>query len=287
MENCLKILIISDGKAGHFNQSIAFAKLKALDYDVLEIKNTKKFLTYILDFLGIYLDLFSLKAPSNSYKAIVSTGSETYYANKYMAQKLQTKSIALMLPKGFRYDNFDFIFAQSHDSPPQKSNIIELPINLSYCESKGYVQKEDKKTLGVILGGPNKVFSMELDDIQKKLDYLFAQFSGYRKLITTSRRTPIDIENLLKHYKFDYSLVYSQEPQINPTSDFFATCDDLFISIDSTSMLSEAKANSDAKIHIWNLPSKKEDTKYHKLANTISKLEGKLDFTPYLQKVQL
>ena len=61
MENRkVKILILSDGKAGHINQSIAFAKLKNLDFDIITINNHIKLLTYILDFFHIYINLFSL-----------------------------------------------------------------------------------------------------------------------------------------------------------------------------------------------------------------------------------
>jgi len=38
-----KILIISDGKPGHLNQSIAFCKIKEINYDILEIKFKSKF----------------------------------------------------------------------------------------------------------------------------------------------------------------------------------------------------------------------------------------------------
>ena len=83
----MRVLIISDGKAGHLNQSIAFAKLKDVEFDILEIKNRVKFLTYILDFLGIYTNLFSLHVESSKkYDAVVSTGSSTYYANRYIAK---------------------------------------------------------------------------------------------------------------------------------------------------------------------------------------------------------
>ena len=53
----VKILIISDGKAGHLGQSIAFAKLKNLEYDIITINNNKKLLTYILDFFYIYIKI--------------------------------------------------------------------------------------------------------------------------------------------------------------------------------------------------------------------------------------
>jgi len=52
-------------------------------------------------------------------------------------------------------------------------------------------------------------------------------------------------------------------------------------------MLSEAKANSQAPIHIIDLESKKNNTKYHKLANNVKNIKGKLDYHQYLNKVNI
>ena len=54
-----RILIISDGKPGHLNQSIAFCKIKDVSYDILEVKFKSKFhkaLSYFFDKLGYYTD---------------------------------------------------------------------------------------------------------------------------------------------------------------------------------------------------------------------------------------
>ncbi|MBE0491403.1 MAG: mitochondrial fission ELM1 family protein [Sulfurospirillum sp.] len=283
----MRVLILSDGKAGHLGQSLAFAKLKKCEYDIIEFKNDLKFLTYILDFFHIYINLFSLHVSRYDYKAIISTGSATYYANKYLAKKLGTKSIALMLPQGFRYSDFDYIFAQSHDNPPKDKNIIEIPINFSFSKPKGYLQKNEKQSLAIILGGDNKIFKMRVDTIKKHLDNIFETYPNHLKYITTSRRTPKEVEQLLEDYAFDYKLIYSQEPTINPIGDFLQICAVLFISIDSTSMLSEAKANSEASLHVIDLVATEKDTKYHKIAKNILALEGRFDYTPYLQKVTL
>ncbi len=285
----MKILILSDKKPGHLNQSIAFAKLKELEYDIVDISLTpfKKALSYLLDNLNIYLNIANIKLPDIKYQAIVSTGSLTYYTNKYVAKKLGIPSIAIMLPKGFRLDNFDYILALEHDNPPKLSNIISLPISLSISKPKGYIQKKSQSSLGIIIGGNNSIFTMDKKSIKKELDNIFKNYPNHLKYITTSRRTTKEIEELIKEYRFDYKLIYSKEPNINPIPDFLEVCDELFITIDSTSMLSEARANSDAKLHIINLPSQKKDTKFHHLARNIKKLKGKFDFTPYLKKVEL
>ena len=284
----MRVLIISDGKAGHLNQSIAFAKLKGLEFDILEIENRVKFSTYILDFLGVYTNLFSLHVESSKkYDAVVSAGSSTYYANRYIAKRLKIKSIAIMLPRGFRYGGFDYILASMHDNPPKLKNIISLPIGLSFSEPKGLIKSSSAPSIGIILGGSNSVFEMRREDIKKSLDAIFKEYPNHLKYITTSRRTPKEIDELIKNYEFDYKVIYSQNDSLNPIPDFLEVCEELFISIDSTSMLSEAKANSNAQIHIVELKSKKSATKFHKLAQTIKQMSGKFDFKPYLQRVSL
>jgi len=287
LETCLSILIISDGKAGHLNQSIAFAKLKGLKYDVLEIQNNIKPLTYLLDYLKIYVNLFGLHVKQKKYKAIVSTGSSTYYANKFLAKKLDIKSIAIMLPRGFRLGNFDYIIASNHDNPKKLKNIIKLPLSLSFSEPKGYIKKRSKESIGIIIGGNNSIFKMDKNTIKKSLDKIIQDYPNHLKYITTSRRTPKEIDDLLENYNFDYEIIYSKNKDINPIADFIDVCSELFITIDSTSMLSEARANSNANINIIELESKKKDTKFHQLAQNILKIEGKFDYIPYLDQVIL
>lgn len=290
-----RILIISDGKPGHLNQSIAFCKIKDVSYDILEVKFKSKFhkaLSYLFDRFDFFTDfLFEdyKKYYFDFYDAVVSTGSGTYYFNKFIGQKYNKKSIALMLPKSYKFKNFYYIIAQEHDNPVRLDNILTLPLNLSYPKEKGYVKKvEDKKSLAVIIGGDNDVFNMEYELIKDELDYIFEKYPDYLKYVTTSRRTSKLIENLVDKYKFDYKLIYSKEPNINPIGDFIAVCDEFFITTDSTSMLSEVRANSDAKINIIDLDSKKENTKFHRLVNIIEDMDNeKINFAKLLKKVKI
>ena len=290
-----RILIISDGKPGHLNQSIAFCKIKDVSYDILEVKFKSKFhkaLSYLFDKLGYYTDfLFTdyKKYYGDFYDAVISAGSGTYYFNKYISKKYNKKAIALMLPKSYKYKDFYYIIAQEHDNPVRLDNILTLPLNLSFPREKGYVKKvEGKKSLAIIIGGDNDVFDMEHELIKDELDDIFEKYPDYLKYITTSRRTSKEIENLINEYKFDYKLIYSEEPNINPIGDFIAVCDEFFITTDSTSMLSEVRANSNAIINIVDLDSKKENTKYHRLVKIIEDMDDeKVNFTKLLKKVKI
>jgi len=291
-----KLLILSDNKPGHLNQSIAFAKLMGYEYDILEVSYKKRWyksLSYILARLNIFTFCLydynkSILNHMTPYDFVIGAGSTTYYFLQTVTNKFFIKSVVLMLPKGYNYSKFDYIIAQEHDSPIQKENIIVLPVNISINEPKGYIKKDDdKKSIGIILGGNNKVFFMDEDIIKQTLDDIFEKYKDYKKYITTSRRTPKQIEELLDNYEFDYKLIYSKEPNINPIADFIDICDELFISIDSTSMLSEARANSNAKIHIIDLKSYTKDTKFHKIAEIIQNIDHKIEFQPYLDIIKL
>ena len=289
-----RILIISDGKPGHLNQSIAFCKIKNISYDILEVKFKSKFhkvLSYIFDRFDFFTDTLFEEHKNyypEFYDAIVSAGSGTYYFSKLIAQKYNKKSIALMLPKSYKYSNFYYIIAQEHDHPILLDNLLAIHLNLSYPSPKGYIKKiEDKKSLAVIIGGDNGIFTMPYHVIKEKLDEIFKKYPDYLKYVTTSRRTSSKIEALINEYNFNYKIIYSKEPNINPIGDFIAICDKFFITIDSTSMLSEVRANSDAKINIIDLDSKKENTKYHKLASIINDMDEKLDFVKILKRIKI
>ncbi|HZV81160.1 MAG TPA: ELM1/GtrOC1 family putative glycosyltransferase, partial [Geobacteraceae bacterium] len=153
-----KLLILSDGKPGHVNQSIAFARLLGCDYTICRVALTgriSKVLTYIFDRMGIYVPaLFTVLDPlPEGCVAVVSAGSSTYYANRAVGRTLSAPSVAIMYPGGYS-PGFDLIIAQEHDAPPQRDNIVTIPVNLSAPQPQGLVKRmEGVTTVAVIIGG--------------------------------------------------------------------------------------------------------------------------------------
>jgi len=267
-----KALIFSDGKKGHLNQSIAFCSYVDKNYDIVEVRFKNrlfKLVSYVFDFFGIYTTaLFkNLKFDKDLYGLVVSAGSGTYYASKVIAKKFKIKSVSMMLPRGYKYD-FDVIFAQSHDSPPKRPNIIEIPANFSYIQPSN-IYKPKKQSVGIVIGGNNSYLYMDKDKLKFQLDFVQKQFKDYEIAVTTSPRTPKEIEDFIKSYKFDYEVIYSKNP-INPIPDFLENCKTVFITSDSTSMISESISFGKANIVILPLVSKKEN----KFNSFISKLEN-------------
>ena len=269
-----RVLILSDDRMGHLNQSLAFVKYLDLPYDVKSVKFACKWcksLTYLLDVMGIKTDkLFSVEI-DQKYDVVVGTGSTTAYATKVLAKKLEARSVVMMLPHGYKYD-FDIIFAQSHDKPPKQKNIIEIPANFSYVEPKGLYQAQ-KESISIVIGGDNKLFTMSLKMIKAQLDYIVNAYPNYEIAITTSPRTSKEIEELVESYAFDYAVIFSKNP-VNPIPDFLARCETVFITGDSTSMISEAISYGQSNVVVLPLKSQK--------SNKFTRFVGALEKEEYL-----
>jgi mitochondrial fission protein ELM1 len=285
-------LIISDGKPGHFNQSIALCKHMGLNHEIIEVgyrSKTQKALSYLLDRLGIYTTgLFtsdltqrevgakqqqrSGKPQTSTPDLIVSTGSTTYYPNKVLAKKRNLPNIAILHPRGYRPD-FSHIFAPAYDHPPKRSNITELPINLCAADETFFNEEAaafrarhvpQKPAVGIIIGGPNAVSALDREVIGRQLEQIFALTEGMERWVTTSRRTPPEVEQIIESMPFDYMLINSRDPY-NPTPAFIALCDRLFVTSDSASMISECASFGSARVEILMTRQLKTPNKFEEL----------------------
>jgi len=293
-----EVLILSDRRMGHVNQSIALAKYLNIPYEIAEVQFKNKLckvLSYAFDKIGIRTSaLFQLKISKN-YQIVIGTGSTTYYAAKVLAKKMQAKSITMMLPKGYGLE-FDTIFAQSHDNPPRQKNIIEIPANFAYVEPEG-IYRASKKSIGIVIGGDNKIFKMSVEDLKKQLDFIKEYYEGYEFAITTSPRTSDEVEKLVSSYHFNYEVIFSKNA-INPIADFLEECESVIITGDSTSMVSEAISYGEANVIVLPLEST-QDNKFvrfidfldkegylHIFDGTIKNKNKKINFASYAQKVK-
>ena len=177
------ILVLSDGKPGHVNQSIALARHLDCPFETVRVdfrNRPFKLLSYLLDRVGVYLPSLLRwdPSPEGPFRAVVSAGSETYYGNKLLARRLDVPSVAIMFPRGYRLD-FDLIIAQDHDRPPVKENILALPVNLCRVEPTGVFRpREGERYVGLVVGGPNRVSGFDRDRFREALDAVFSGFPG-------------------------------------------------------------------------------------------------------------
>ena len=298
-----KVLILTDGKAGHENQSKAFARALGCEFDLVEVHFKSAFakaLSYLYDHLGLrtlsLLKPFALPvgaassppqnkdaadsirgggdaSPTNarSYRAVIGTGSGTFYAAKALARKLGVKCGVVLYPRGYSIGSFDCILAPAFDNPQKAPNVIEIPANLVANDEAFYEQGVERfrahyeKTTGrafvaqdnafaVIIGGPNKCSKMSVDWMKGELDRLFAlggddpDSRTVSYWVTTSRRTPPEVEALVDSYPWDYRLLYSKD-QFNPIPAFVKLAQRLYVTAESTGMLSEACTCGSAEVY--------------------------------------
>ena len=83
--------------------------------------------------------------------------------------------------------------------------------------------------------------------MKARLDEIFAANRGAQLCVTTSRRTPPDVEALVDGYPWDYKLIYSRD-HFNPIPAFVSLADVLYVTAESTGMLSEACTFGEAEV---------------------------------------
>lgn len=252
-----KVLILTDGKAGHENQSKAFARALGCDFDLVGVRFRSRFhkaLSYLLDRLGgcslRFVRFDGAFAPAaGSYAAVIGTGSGTFYAAKALAKRLGTTCGVVLYPRGYRLSDFACILAPAFDKPAKLPNVVEIPANLVANDADFYekgvaafrerYQGVTDNLVGVIVGGPNKCSAMTVEWMKARLDEIFAANAGAQLCVTTSRRTPPAVEALVDSYPWAYRLIYSKD-HFNPIPAFVQLAKRLYVTAESTGMLSEA-----------------------------------------------
>ena len=267
-----KVLVLTDGKAGHENQSKAFARALGCEFDLVEVRfnfgGIGKLCSYIYDHLQAFwlmsqallraktadktfanLWEFCRNLPANRYSAVLGTGSGTFFAAKAVARRLGIKCGVVLYPRGYRLSTFDCILAPSFDNPAKRPNVVEIPANLVANDAafyeKGVAAFKERyagatdNLVGVIVGGPNKCSTMTAEWMKARLDEVFAANKGAQLCVTTSRRTPPEVEAVVDSYPWAYKLIYSKD-HFNPIPAFVQLAKRLYVTAESTGMLSEA-----------------------------------------------
>ena len=135
--------------------------------------------------------------------------------------------------------------------------MVEIPANLVANDAafyeKGVAAFKERyhgatdNLVGVIVGGPNKCSSMTVEWMKARLDEIFAANKDASLCVTTSRRTPADVEALVDSYPWAYKLIYSKD-HFNPIPAFVQLAKKLYVTAESTGMLSEACTFGNAEV---------------------------------------
>ncbi len=275
-----RILIVTDGKPGHENQSKALCAALGCDYDCARVTyptRPRKALSYLLDNLGVQVSFpFRIEVPPGRYAAVVCTGSTTFYPGKWVARKRKIAVAAILYPRGYRKREFNCILAPAFDLPANLPNVIRLPVNLTpnnpefYAKGVKAFQERHaarKAGVGVIIGGSNSVAEMRTASLKRDIDALFSLTKGYERWVTTSRRTSPEVEALVDSYPFDYKLIFSRD-HFNPIPAFVTLCERLFVTADSTGMISESVTRGTAAVEVL-MNLRERDSKFGRFITSL------------------
>lgn len=270
-----KVLILTDGKAGHENQSKALARALGCEYEIVEVAFRSKFakvLSYLFDRVGIRTQalwkfvpkVFASTEPLPPLpepfrpSAVLGTGSGTFYAAKSLAKACKAKCGVVLYPRGYDLASFDCVLAPAFDRPKAAANVIEIPANLVAADEDFYAKgvaafrerhEQKGEAVAVIVGGPNKCSTMTADWMRDELTKLFADTPDCEHWVTTSRRTPAEVEAVVDTFPFDYKLLYSKD-HFNPIPAFVSLAKVLYVTAESTGMLSEACTFGTAEVRV-------------------------------------
>jgi uncharacterized protein len=257
MGSSKKILILSDGKLGHQNQSIRLAECLNVDYDILKL-DRRKFSKLLSFFSPIYIVRNFAKLEqafaNNNYSAVIGIGTVPRLAMVYLKNKYPNlKTIVVMDPKS-NYEKYDVIIAPNHDSLKYKGdNVINVTGSLSYFQEADFAKaKADfaqeffplivKPLIGLIIGGNSKGYSFTQAKTKDLLDKTFkvAEKLDSKIYATTSRRTPLKQTEYIKNRILNSGNKIYVSGDNNPYRAILAYSSILIVTPETVSMLMEA-----------------------------------------------
>ncbi|MCM8800951.1 MAG: mitochondrial fission ELM1 family protein [Candidatus Omnitrophica bacterium] len=279
------ILVLSDAKAGHLSQAMALAKLtkdildkKGINVNIeikpVRFKNRFSSLALILSSclagkyscqgclwcLRRFLDKDTYKdLTRNRFDMIISCGSRLAPINFVLSRENLAKSVVILKPGVLSTKRFDLVIMPYHDRYPKRKNIVftDGALNLideQYLKTQKEqllkifsINKEIKFNIGLLIGGNTKNFCLSKEDVFKVIKGLksSAERLNAGLLITTSRRTSREIEDLLKEEFKDYPrcqlmVIVNEKNFPFALGGILALSEIIVISPESISMISEA-----------------------------------------------
>lgn len=287
----ISILVLSDGKPGHYNQSLGIIdSMKDIHAEVRQIKfkkkwrdNTLRVITRLAYQININYKLikallkWSLESSSfhelqelGHFDAVISTGSSVAAPNFWLSRIIGAKSIVCTRPSPIGINPYDLVILPEH-TKLQGKNVVRtfgVPnrINPEFVKIKGEgllskINTNKKKVIGVLLGGEDPYYSIPPDlmsviidvllDIIKKADAYLA--------VTTSRRTSSEAKEIVKEKlsnNLSCFLVLAEQQKENPVPGIIGISEVVIVTEDSFSMVCEA-ASSGKKVMILEVKRKR------------------------------
>lgn len=187
-----KILILSDGKKGHLNQSLALAKALCLgdSSKVFTLEISNKSLFKVLKEIRQSIEI-------NSPSYIVAAGRKTHLALIFCRWIFSVKTIVLMKPQ-YPLSLFDWCVIPEHDGVENKHNVIHTVGALNDFQP---IDASSGDFDLVLLGGRSKEFSWSDQSVFNQI-LRIQELTSAKVVVSGSRRTPASFFDFFKGKHF-------------------------------------------------------------------------------------
>ncbi|MFH1691410.1 MAG: ELM1/GtrOC1 family putative glycosyltransferase [Candidatus Omnitrophota bacterium] len=238
------ILVLSDDKLGHLNQSLALAhliqdsvskatvKVVSVEYKNLFCSRLLALIVFLFGrrmgkgFLSLLVTRQTrLACLSKDYDIVVSAGSGVAALNLVMSFEHMAQSFVVMRPGIFSVSKFSMVIAPEHDRLPKRKNVLSIPGSVNtvtadsvkrdfeqLCSVKSelrFFEQAEILKIGLLIGGDSKNYELtpELTDFLCLQIKKMAERQNILLFLTTSRRTPKKVVRVLEsHFKKDNSM---------------------------------------------------------------------------------
>ena len=255
MKNNFLIWALIDDQPGNQNQIYGVLNQLKLPFKIQKVHYNflSRLPNFLLQILGGSIHLkkkINLKTPYP--KLILSCGRRTFPLAKKIRNKIFPTPLFIhfMYPRGsYKTSDADIIFTPQHDKVKKKSNLIETIGAANLINKINYKKKTSqgkKKIILILLGGNHGKYKLKTDDVNYIINEVTDKIkdNGYI-FLSTSRRTPEKIikliENLrIKNKKLSQVFYPNRNKIKNPILEMLKDCDEIVVTGDSMSMISEA-----------------------------------------------
>lgn len=273
----MKIVVLSDSKPGHYNQSLGIVqRLPECDAHWIDVrfrsKSRDNLLRCLMCLIGwmplprslmhallhrsLHSDTYAAISDVNSADCILSTGSSVAAVNLLLGRIFRAKTVTCRRPSPLGTRAFDLAILPMLSWPRRHhKNVCKtvgvpnqiLPANLTAL--KAALAYPDCPRIGVLIGGADKHEDITEGDAARLLDILsaVAENTGAEVLVTTSRRTPLPVRdclaNVLKSAPWCPLFVEPDTCAANSYQTILALSELLIVTADSFSMVCEAASS--------------------------------------------
>ena len=275
----LKALLLTQGMHGMVSQVEGLARALGLTYKHQSIKLKPLWSLLPPKFTPISENLVKEKFVCDS-KIIISCGRKSVIPSIALKKRLGKEifTIHIQDPK-VSLNHFDLVISPEHDNV-KGDNVLttkgaihyltkkEIKDNLNYLN----VNKEKKKLVAFIIGGPNKYYNYNDQAIQQlftKIKTLFTP-DKYKIIIVPSYRTPEKIiKKAFDTFNFNHIVIKTVDKKAYLSA--LALADISVVTCDSTSMISEA-AITGKPVYIAMMKSNKNIRRFKKFYSLLTDL---------------